>query len=388
MKILYLITKSNFGGAQLYVHDLATYAQKLGHDVVVGFGGRGALKARLDDVGVRTISIPELERDIDPTNDMRSFFALLKLFAKERPDVIHLNSSKIGGLGALGARLHNAKEYLRGRNRKIARIIFTGHGWAFNEDRSDRERLIIGFLHWLTIQLSHKTIAVSRKTREQISRLPLVWHKLTVIHNGVRTIKTFSRKEGLLQIFGDTKDAWLGEKPLIIGTIAELHKNKGLNYAIEGIAQLKKQSSVPVNFVIIGEGEERFRLEQLVTQLGLKQVVFFAGQKDNASKLLSAFDIFLLPSITEAFPYVILEAGNAGLPVIATAVGGIPEVIDDMQSGILIQSKNPGEIARALLHLIEKPDRRELFGNAIHERIHGRFNVKQMAEKTLLLYSS
>jgi glycosyltransferase involved in cell wall biosynthesis len=389
MKILYLITKSNFGGAQRYVFDLATSAQKLGHDVVVGFGGAGELSLRLVEAGVRTISIPSLDRDVNPAADIKTFFHLLDIFSDELPDVVHLNSSKIGGLGALAARIWNGWEWGRkfiGKGGKPTHIIFTGHGWAFNEERSDTERFVIGFLHWFTIQLSHKTICVSRKTREQVNTLPFIGHKLAVIYNGVSTVKTLSKKAALDTIFGDKKTEWLKDRPIIVGTLAELHKNKGLAYAIEGMALLKKQTSTPCIFLILGEGEEHAHLDALIVKLGLEQSVFLAGYREGGVKLLSGFDVFLLPSITEAFPYALLEAGNVGLPVVATAVGGIPEIIDDMQSGILIQTKNGGEVARALSFLIENPERRVQLGIAIAEQIRGRFNLETMVKETLALY--
>lgn len=389
MKILYLITKSNFGGAQRYVYDLATSAQKLGHEVVVGFGGNGELSLRLVEAGIRTISIPSLDRDVNPAADIKTFFHLLDIFSTESPDVIHLNSSKMGALGALAARIWNGWEWGRkfiGKGGKPARIIFTGHGWAFNEERSDTERFFIGIAHWLTIQLSSKTIAVSRRTREQVSMLPLSGHKLVVVYNGVNTIHTISKSAALENILGDKKEEWLKDKPLVVGTLAELHKNKGLSFAIEGFAQLKKQTNAPCIFLILGEGEEHAHLDALIVKLGLEQTVFLAGYREGGVKLLSAFDVFLLPSITEAFPYALLEAGNVGLPVVATAVGGIPEIIDDMQSGILIQTKNGGEVARALSFLIENPERRTQLGTAIAERIRGRFNLETMVKETLALY--
>lgn len=391
LKILYLITKSNFGGAQRYVYDLATEMQKRGHDVVVGFGGNGPLATKLAEAGIRTISIAELERDVQPGNDFKTFLRLLDIFTAERPDVIHLNSSKMGGLGAFAARLFNAWNWIfkfLGKGGHTARIIFTGHGWAFNEARSDMERFVIGALHWLTIELAQETIAVSRKTREQVGALPFAWHKLTVIYNGVGDIRTMPRDEALEEILGEHKKVLLAGAPLIVGTLAELHKNKGLSYAIEGIAQLKKQTDTKMVFLILGDGEERVNLEALIVKLGLEDTVFLAGNKENGVALLSAFDIFLLPSITEAFPYAILEAGKAGLPIIATAVGGIPEVLDDMESGILIQSKNPGEVARALAYLIKYPKRRRELGDAIAARIADRFNLETMVNETLKLYAN
>lgn len=391
MKILYLITKSNFGGAQRYVYDLATEAKKRGHDVVVGFGGNGALATKLTAAGVRTIAIDGLERDLSILADFKSFLKLLDCFGAEEPDVIHLNSSKMGGLGALAARLWNAWNWMfkfLGRGGHTARIIFTGHGWAFNEERSDMARFLIGCAHWLTIQLAHQVIAVSRKTREQVGALPFSWHKLVVIHNGMGPLATLPRDEALSTILGDKKDAFLSGNPLVVGTLAELHKNKGLSYAIEGIAQLKKLTDTRVVFLIVGEGEEHAHLESLIAKLELSDDVFIAGHRENAMVLLSAFDIFLLPSITEAFPYAILEAGKVGLPIIATSVGGIPEVIDDMESGILIQSKNPGEVARTISYLIKNPERQRELGDAIALRIADRFNVETMVNETLALYEN
>jgi glycosyltransferase involved in cell wall biosynthesis len=209
---------------------------------------------------------------------------------------------------------------------------------------------------------------------------------MSVIYNGIGKLKLLSKSAARVELFGEKATEIMTKKPLVIGTIAELHKNKGLSYALEGLAQLKKQSAQPFIFVVIGEGEERARLEAEREALGLTDSVFFVGFKTDASALLSAFDIFLFTSTKEGFPYAILEAGNAGLPVVATAVGGIPEVIDDMRSGILIQSKNPGEVARALSYLIEHKERREEFGLAIKERIEGRFNIETMTKETLALY--
>lgn len=389
MKILYVITKSNFGGAQRYVHDLAIAAKAAGHDVLVAYGGEGPLGERLRAAEVRTVSIPELERDVRASKDLRAFARLFALVRRERPDVLHLNSSKVGGLGGLAGRLANVLEQssrLIRRTPRPARIIFTGHGWAFNEERNDLERFVIGLAHWLTIALSHRTITVSRRTREQIAKIPFTWHKLTLVYNGVGPVKTLAKKRAFERIFPDGIPPLPSGKPVVIGTLAELHRNKGLSYAIEGMALLAKQSSVPFVFLILGEGEERAFLESLVRRHGLEKHVHLVGYREAGTELLSAFDIFLLPSITEAFPYAILEAGKVGLPVVASAVGGIPEVIDDMDSGILIQTRNPNEVARAIEYLLEDPERRKKLGTKIEARIGDRFDIGTMTKETFAVY--
>ncbi len=391
LKILYLITKSNFGGAQRYVFDLAERLHRDGHDVIVGFGGEGTLALKLAEKNIRTVSLSGLGRDVALFDDVKTLFTIISLLKKEHPDILHLNSSKIGGIGGLAARLFNTQIQLArlfGGKKNPIRIIFTGHGWAMGEERPDWQRFLIATTHLATILLAHRTIAVSLRTREEVSILPFSSQKMSIIYNGIDTL-TLTPKDSALEILlAENRTELLHNEPLILGTIAELHKNKGLTYALEGLAQLKKQNSQPFMFIIIGEGEERNTLEALRDTLGLTKEVFFVGFKDNASSLLSAFDVFLFTSTKEGFPYAILEAGNAGLPVIATAVGGIPEVIDDMRSGILIQSKNSGEVARAVQYLIEHNDRRIEFGKAIKKRIQGRFNLDTMMTETLLLYRS
>lgn len=395
VKVLYLITKSNFGGAQRYVYDLTLAMKDRGHDVAVGFGGEGSLKERLNAAGVRTIGIPSLERDVSLLGDLHAFGEIYRLVRTERPDVLHLNSSKVGALGAFAGRVANFIEHIHRllrRDFRTTHIIFTGHGWAFNEERGDVERAIIGIVHWFTIILAHRVIAVSRRTREQILSLPLPvpWGKITVVYNGIGEPKTLSRKIAREEILAGTP--WAGlefeNDILVVGTLAELHRNKGLSYAVEGMAMLKRAIGGRAKLVIVGEGEERATLEMLVDRLGLNSEVLLAGYRPDAARLLSAFDAFLLPSVTEAFPYAILEAGKAGLPIIASSVGGIPEVIDDMQSGILIHSKSPQEISRAIMFLIEEPERRKRFGESIDARIARRFSLKHMVDGTLHVYDN
>lgn len=381
MKVVYLITKSNFGGAQRYVFDLALGARAAHHDVVVCSGGEGLLVEKLKDEHIRTRTVPGLQRDIALAAEWKSLRALVALLFEEHPDVLHCNSSKAGLLGGLAGRIVNGCNFFLRRPRM--HIVFTGHGWAFNEDRSDLQRFIIGIAHWFTIFFAHIVIAVSEKTAQDIRKLPFVAGRVVVVHNGVTPFPLFSRSEARVRLHIPLEFA---EPTLVIGTTAELHKNKGLTYALSGIAQLLRRKQVALRYVVCGAGEEEAQLKKQIDELGLGDVVKLAGYQNDSARLLSAFDIFLLPSITEAFPYAILEAGHAGLPIIATAVGGIPEAIDDMESGILIQPKNPGEIARALQYLIEHPEKLSYFGSQIRERVHGRFNVQNMVEETLARY--
>ena len=118
----------------------------------------------------------------------------------------------------------------------------------------------------------------------------------------------------------------------------------------------------------------------------LSKVVRLAGFVDNAQRYLQAFDIFLLPSVTEALGISILEAGSAGMPVIATSVGGMPEIIDDMKTGILVRPRQPKEIASAIKFLINNPNRAEEFGKNLSKKVSENFSLETMLEKTYALY--
>jgi len=379
-KIFYLITKGNLGGAQKYVLELASALPKDQFDVTVFFGEGTELENRLKLAGIKTQKIEGLGRDIKLSGDWKTFWTLVHLFKQEKPDIIHLNSSKIGLLGALA-----------GRFAGVPKIIFTGHGWAFNEPRSAWQKLAIKILHWLTVILCHQVIAVSEKTKLQLAHWPLIKNKFTVIHNGIPPIdflsKTEARQELAKIVWKKGFDSQALDNAMIVGTIAELHKNKGLDFLLTALGGIKGKLE-NVLIWIIGDGEEIDRLKEQAKRLRLKDHVTFLGKIPEASRFLRAFDIFTLTSRTEAFPYALLEAGQAGLPVIASSAGGIPEIISEFNQGILVRPGNTKEIKLALVRLLENPSERQKFGDNLAKKVNKEFTVEKMVEKTLELYEN
>ena len=370
-KVLYVITKSNFGGAQRYVFDMATSITKDGYEAVVALGGNGTLYDKLKDKNIRAITVPYLARDINIFSEWKVFFNLLKILKKERPDVVHLNSSKIGGLGAFACRVAGIKK-----------IIFTAHGCAYKEDRGIVSRNIIKFLSWLTVLLSHRTIVVSNDDFKNAPRL-FVSMKIKMIHNGISEIDFEDRanaKKRIKKLAGSIKSG-----SIWIGTISELHKNKGLTFAIRAVNNLIKRG-YNISFFIISDGEERFALEQFIKKLKLENNVFLLGYMDDAQETLKAFDMFTLTSLKEGLPYVLLEAGLASLPVVATDVGGIPEIIENRKSGRLVQAKNSKAIENAVSDLIDfKKDSVE-YGQVLKTKVERDFTIEQMVAETVDIY--
>ncbi len=390
-KILYLITKSNFGGAQRYVYDLATRLPKERFDIRVACGGNGILTERLQAEGIPTLIIPNLIRNVNVFQDILVFRHILSILRRERPDIIHLNSSKIGGLGALAGRLIG-----------VRKIVFTSHGWAWHESRSPFSRAIIKTLHWVTALLCHQVITVAEKERIEMAQMPWTKNKLVTIHNGIGPIDFLEKATA--RDFLITKNPALAtyKNSLWIGAVGELHKNKGYEYLLEAFGNLARTVLArDVPLVIIGDGEERQNLEScartvLAQDENLARTVparssladiFLLGHIPDASKYLKAFDIFALTSVKEGLPYVLLEAGQSSLPIIASDVGGISEIIENGKTGILTKPRDVAVVADSLTYLLGNAHLRQSLGTTLQTVVTQNFPVEKMLRNTVAIYT-
>jgi glycosyltransferase involved in cell wall biosynthesis len=367
-RILYIITKANWGGAQRYVYDLAQAALEAGYEVAVAFGEEGELARRLKEAGIRTHLVRGLSRDVGFTRDAKAFFELVRLFKHERPDVVHINSSKAGGLGVLAARMCG-----------VPKIIFTAHAWAFNESRPLWQKIIIWIFAGVTVVLSHKTICVSDAGRKDLRRFPFAARKMSVIHNGIACPTLMPREEARRTLLNNKIEKYW------IGMVSELHPTKQIADAVSAMALLAEEHPYVI-LVVLGEGSERTSLEEQIKRTNLTDRVFLLGFIPNAAALLHAFDLFLHSSRSEALAYAILEAGCASLPVVATAVGGIPEIITNGREGLLVPSGSPEAIARALDSLIRNSAHAKSLGAALHTRVLTVFSKEKMVRATFALY--
>ena len=335
VKLLLAITKSNWGGAQRYVYDIAHhFSNDKDFEITVLTGGQGDLVAKLSDINIKTIPLLSLKRDIGIVNDVKSIFELFSIIRKEKPDVLHLNSSKMGLFGAL-----------IGRILFVPRIIFTAHAWPFNEMRPRYQRYIFRALGLVTVFLSHKTIAVSRNVITTLRAPKFIAHKMTCIYTGIDVPKLYEA------------GAFFTERSLTktpgthIVSIGELHMSKGLDRALIALAKCKH---LPFTYHIMGTGDKKKYLEALTTNLGLSDRVIFHGFVENASLYLNSFDLFLFPSRTEALGYVAIEALFTKLPIIASNAGGIPEVLFDDPYTRLVDCNSEKTLKETLLSMLQK----------------------------------
>jgi len=378
-KIIIGITKATGGGAQRYVFDLATHLPREHYSVLVVAGEPGPLIERLSVANIQTAIIPDLGRDIALSKDWHSFWKLAEIVRKEKPDILHLNSPKMAGLGALAGRISS-----------VPKIIVTVHGWYFYERRSFLWKATILFFSWLTTMLAHQTILITQKDLSAAKCFPFIsGSRLKLIPNGIYSYplplaKDIARLEILKRlgsILPEEKLASLNE-PIWIGTIAELHRNKDLPTLIRAVAGLENHPPL----IIVGDGEEKEALEKLVAELDRSHKIFFTGFIPQAAMLAPAFDIFCLSSTKEGLPYTLLEAGLAGCALVATTVGGIPDIIENGKTGLVVLSENPSAMRDAIRRMQSDADFRKYCQTNIASTIRQNFSLERMMQETINLY--
>lgn len=371
-KVLFLITKSNWGGAQRYVFDIATNLDPSHWEPVVALGGDGPLKAKLELAGIRVLSIPGLTRDISLKKELLASWRIAQLIRKEDPDVLHVNSSKAG---AIGAGL--------GRVLAVPRVVFTAHAWAFNEDRSHTSKKIIAVIHWLTVLFSHHTITASTALKKEL-RGPWVQHKMTTIHHGLAPTTLVPRTDARAHLAKVTAGLSAASEDIWCMSIGELHPVKQHSVAITAIAQLIPDFPT-LRYLIVGDGELRTALTQRIADAGVQEHVFLCGHVDEAAHYLAAADVFVFPSRSEALGYVALEAAQAGVPTVASNVGGIPEVVQGGTTGTLVPSGDVQALAAAIATYLRDATLRETHG-AAGAAVANQYTIDRMLVATEVVY--
>jgi len=372
--ILYIITKSVWGGASKYVYDLSISLRD-DFDISIASGGQNQLYKKIKQNNIPYYQITNFQRRVNPFKDIFAFFEILGLLYQIKPDVIHVNSSKAGGIVGLSSLIY---KILTGRK---PRLIFTAHGWAFNEDRACWQIGLIKLFSKITSWFYDKVICVSEYDYQMALKHKITKkEKLVTIHNGIdlKNISFLSKKQAQKRLIGR-------ESPLVIGTVAEWTKNKGLIYLIKAVQTLKLKD---VDLVLIGSGEnpDKEKMYSYDQKYNLDNVhlIEFIPQ---AIKYLKGFDIFVLPSLKEGLPYTIIEAMAAECPIIATKVGGIPEMIKNNINGSLVKPKNSLYLAEKISYLINNIETAQQMSIKARQKAEQEFSLEKMTERTKNLYS-
>ena len=399
-KILYVVTQSELGGAQHYLFNLVTHLDHQKYNILVAAGPQGddknGLLFALEKEGIKTKHLQHLIREINPWQDFLAYREIKNLIKEFKPDVVQSHSSKAGLLASLAAKKFKIQ------NSKL-KILYRIGGWSFNEPLP---YIIRKFYFWAEkFSARHKDIIIvnSEHNRKQAVDLKICpREKIVTIYNGIDLDKLnfLSKEEAKEKLIHDIRHKTQEDKIhisdvmcqmsniKIIGTIANLYKNKGIEYLINAahlIFSNPRLAIIDLIFIIIGEGKERKNLELKIKNYELQDKFLLIGDIPNAAQYLKAFDVFVLPSIKEGMPWGILEAMAAELPIIATKVGGIPEVLRDEKDGILVPSRNYEALTEMILRILENQQLAQCLAESAKKRIRD-FSLKKMVRETEKLY--
>lgn len=357
-RVLLLITLAETGGAQRYVASLLpALAQEF--DVVVAAHGDGFLGEASRSAGVRYVPLRHVRRPLDPLHDLLSLVELYRLFRRERPVVVHANSSKAGILGRLAA--------------VAARVpvrLFTVHGWAFKAHAGIAAKAYL-WADRLMSPLTTMTICVAESERRAGLRARTCRAGRTVvIHNGV-DLAQLRRLPGAAGM------------PVTLLSVGRLRPPKDFTTLVRAVAALDPGSA---RLRIAGDGPDRTALATEVARLDLGGVVELLGQRGDVDELLAGADVFVLSSDSEGLPMSVLEAMAAGLPVVASAVGGVPELVRDGETGALVPPRDSAALAGAIRRLVVDPALRDRLGEAGRRRVEREFSLDRCRREHLEIY--
>lgn len=366
-KILYIVTQSELGGASRYIFDLARNLPSDKFEVIVAGGGVGELGEKINALGLNYYHLNNLVREIEPFRDLLAVYEICRLIIKTKPDIVHLNSSKAGVVGSIAAKICGVKK-----------IIYTAHGFVFNEPLSTFKKNLYRWSEKITSNCKDKIICVSEFDRQSALKNKIAKSsKLMTINNGIEALDFADATESK-KILGVPADS------IVIGTVANLYRTKGLNFLISAIVK-SKINHPGIYLRIVGDGELANELAKQINELNAQNYIK-VGKISHAYRYLKAFDIFVMSSVKEGFPYALLEAMAAGLPIVATKVGGIPEMIETDKTGSLVDAKNVDAISTAVESLLTDKQKMLALGANAKREVEKEFRLDKMIAKTIAVY--
>ncbi len=356
-RILYMITRAERGGAQSHVLDLINGFREE-FEVVLATGEEGFLTEACRAESVRVHILPHLKRDLNPLHDARAYFEASRIIEREQPDLVHIHTWKAGFLGRLAA------------HRQGIPSLYTAHMWHFGPSVPLTWRIMGPKLERIASKWSESTIAVSDSGKAFAAQYRIADpSRIVPIHNGIPDLPGRCCPGA-------------NEIPVVV-MVARFTPFKDHETMLRAFALVKR----PARLRLIGDGPTRGDIERLIAELGIADRVELLGDRGDVAQQLCAADIFVLASHTEHLPISILEAMRAGLPVIASHVGGVPELVVHGKTGWLVPAESISELARTLNDLIDDQEKRASFGRASRLWYEKHFLLGRMLDRTRELYA-
>jgi len=363
LKVCYIITLPNLGGAQTYVKILLENAHEYSIEPTLITGGEGWLTEQSRRLGIRIIIVNSMVREISPRKDIIAIWQIYRQLKTIKPDIVHCNSSKAGIVGRVAAKLAGIP------------AVFTAHGWAFTEGVAARKRRLYRTIENIAGYLTKQIICVSEYDCQLGKKMiPAHAAKMVTIHNAI--LDNAPVHDWQSHPLDDT---------IHCVTVARFSPPKK-NIQLLRLFRKLLDSGIKATITFIGDGPNLPAAKTEAERLNLGDAAIFLGARDDVPSLLPGYDIFILLSNWEGFPISILEAMRAGLPVIASDVGGVKEEIINGKTGWLMDADETGFLAlfqRIARKTIDIPT----IGRCARQAYLENFTTSKMMEQTCRIYS-
>jgi len=385
IRVLEIINDATIGGGQQHVLQLLKAVDPQKYETFISCSPKGELLATFNSNSSQYFPV-NLRKKID----LKALLQLYKIIKSNKIELVHTHGGIAGLWGRLAAiltKFHSNGFYLpffRPNLTKKVKIVHTLHGIHYLYYENKYLKRIFIFLEKLLSHFTDITVCVSEADQKNGLKHNLFSpQKSRLIRKAIDIQTVTSKSETPLEL---KKKLHFRPDVQLIGHVARLHYEKGQLYLLKAFQQLLTQKS-DVKLLIVGDGPERQALEKFVSKQSLEAEVKFLGYRKDITDILSIIDLFVLPSFWEGLPLAILEAMALGKPVVATRVGGIPEIIDHLQDGFLVPPKNTTELSQAMLTVLNQPDLAQKLGSQAQQKIFDQYNIDRMIPKIEAVYS-
>lgn len=360
MRIAQVLTRGDvLGGAQTHVRELSLELLSLGHELTVVTGAPGIFTKQLGQAQIPSRTVRSLVRPVRPLLDGAALVELVYVLRGLKPDLVCAHTAKAGSLARAAARILHIPS------------VFTPHGWSMFDRTSMRPNLFFCYAERLAGRLGTRVINVcefERTLARQFDVCPA--EALDVVHNGIAELEIARVRR-------------VDHQPPTLVMIARFAVQKDHATLLQALSGIR---GMEWRLLLVGSGEEEQTVAAQIASLGVGGRVKILPQESNVAGLLMEAQGFVLSTHFEAFPISILEAMRAGLPVVATDVGGISEIVRHEQTGLLVRPKHVEDLRRALERVIANPSLRVSLGDQGRQLWAAQFTARAMAARTVQVY--